>query len=249
MGILDRSTAFRAVVLGSGRGGPTDPLAALDDSFTGGSTDIETRGWSIYKPAALANTTVDTGLGQFAVEIANGGGGAEGSFWFDLSDGVLVYKAVTGDCEMTARYSVQNTAGDGTPTETGFRLVGIAAHDPDRSTVFNYEHAALGVTNGVGQSAEYKDTIDSDSGANSGTLPGFGSVVAGSYDAWIRLTRVGDVWTMAYSLDDETYTTIHTANRTTNPLPATLQWGLMCYAQPVTHDIRGICHGVTFRTP
>lgn len=248
MRFRDRPLAFQVAALG-GRGAaepeePVDPLAALDDDFLGGSTDITTRGWAINKPLANANTVVDTVAGTFTVAIVAGSTGATGSFWFNNSDGMLVYKDVAGDCEMTAEFTVQNAAGSGTPPASSYRLVGVAAHDPASVSLNrNYEHAALGVVNGTTQANEWKDTHASTSL--------FGGNSIGTWHAWIRLTRVGQLFTMSSSTDGIAFTDFHSRDRSVNgpAMPSTMRWGIMAYAVLALHDIRGVCHGVTFRTP
>lgn len=245
MRFRDRPLAFQVAALGGGSpSAPVDPLAALDDDFLGGSTDITTRGWSIYKPAALANTVVDTTAGTFTVAIVAGSTGATGSFWFNNADGVLVYKDVDGDCEMTAELTLQNATGAGVPPSSSYRLVGVAAHDPASVSLNrNYEHVALGTVNAVPQSDEWKDTHAS--------VSLFGGNSIGTWHAWVRLIRVGQVFTMQSSTDGVAFNTIRTRDRSVNgpAMPDVMRWGIMCYAVLASHDIRGICHGVTFRTP
>ncbi len=243
MRFRDRSLAFQVAALG-GAAAPADPLSALDDNFIGGSSNMATRGWSTYKPAALAGAVVDTALGTMTLSIVAGSTGATGSFWFDNADGVLLYKDVTGNCQMTARITAQNAAGSGNPGTSSYRLAGIAAHDPASiSGNRNYEHAAIGTVNGVAQSNEWKDTRAS--------VSLFGGSSIASSTAWVRLTRVGQVFTMATSLDGVAFTDYHTINRATSgpSMPSTMRWGMMVYAVLASHDIRGVYRDIRFRTP
>ena len=59
------------------------------------------------------------------------------------------------------------------------------------------------------------------------------------------------VFTLASSLDGETFNVIRTRDRSVNgpAMPSTMRWGLMVYAVLATHDIRGVYRDVTFRTP
>lgn len=244
--ILERSIAFQAAVLGgsAGESAPVDPLAALSDDWLGGSADVATRGWGVTKPAALAGAVVDTVGGTMTLSIVAGSTGATGSFWFNNADGVHLWKEVDGDCQCTAEWTVQNAAGSGVPPSSSYRLVGIAAHDPASVSLNrNYEHAALGVVNGVPQCREWKDTHASTSL--------FGGDSIGTWHAWIRVTRVGQLFTMSSSLDGVSFSDFHTRNRSTNgpAMPDVMRWGPMCYAVLASHDIRGVCHGVTFATP
>lgn len=214
-------------------------IAAFADDFTADSGD-----WLYYRPELVGTDSFAAGENNLAPTA----GGVAGSLWFDGFDGFLKYKLITGDVDVRARIRVRNTADDFTPPTSNFRIAGLAAHDPDRSTNFNYVHIGAGsVNNGADNRIEWKTTDNSVStyGAN-------GSAVS-PLDVDVRLVRVGQVFTpywraSAGLLSDAVgWTALQVMDRSNNATPArasavvmpdTLQWGLIVYASVDPHDIR-----------
>jgi hypothetical protein len=250
--------------------GRTDPLADLSDSFSYGAT-MTGNGWAIEDttPSSTPSDTITDGEADLTVAAGN----TDGSFWFDTNDGVLWYKTVTGACDFRARVHVMD--GDGaatppaTPPDTQFRIAGIAAHDPDRTTN-EYVHVGCGSNNTVGQlQVEWKTTDDSDSAYayTQATLTG-GELLydlrivrrASNLQAFDLYVRAG----LSRSLEDDAgWTLLQTIDRsddqvpdraanngsTAVALPSTLRWGFMVYANAEVHDIRMYVAACRFSTP
>lgn len=247
--LIAGARAANTAILASagGGGGPVDPLAALSDTFESGSTDMATRGWTIYKATSISSITVASGRARFAIVQGGFNGDPATSFWFNEFDGGLPYKEVDGDCDMRARITVWNSTFDGLPTQTQFRIAGIALHDPDRSSFFNYTHVGGGVVNGA-YAVETKNTVNSAS-----TFPAAAYSPTSPWDMDVRILRVGAGVTTHYrhepsvELADDTGWTQHQSY--TRAFPTTCQWGLMVYANQAAHAIGCDYHEVQFRTP
>ncbi len=242
-----------ARLLGRARGGGlgrlgaipavSDPLAALSDTFAGSLLGSQ---WTIFKPTALATSQVASG--RYRHTATNGATGANQSFWFDTSTGYLVYVEIDGDGEMRIRQTVWNSTFDGLPPASQFRLVGLAVHDPDRSSVLNYVHMAAGYANG-NYGVETKDTVDSDS-----TFP---TVTLSTASPWVidlMIRRVGSTVTTHYRnapavelASDVGWTQHQSIDR--SDLPSTCHWGLMGYSNAFAHDIGADVDEVQFATP
>lgn len=222
---------------------PTDPLAELSDTFPGASLDAS---WLAYNGSGVTSATVSGGA---ATVVANQGG-LTGAFWYDALLGGLIYKLVTGDFDVVETLAVQNSAGSGLPPVDNFRLCGIAAHDPDRSGPLNYVHVALGATADATLMCEWKTTVDSESDSGVIATGQYGSIPAPTGAGQIRLRRVGQVFTAYYrASSSDAWTLVETMDRTTAPLPDTLQIGMMVYSNLLAHDIRGVVQDITFSTP
>lgn len=237
-------------------GGPavaSDPLAAFDDTFDSGSSDMTTRGWSTHKPATLSLLdTVDTASGYYQCTVIQGNLGATGSHWYNNRDGLLRYHTVTATSfDARARVTVLNTALDGLPTATQYRIAALAAHDPDRTdpnTDLNYVHIGPGVINGD-YGVEYKTNVNSVS-----TFPYTPFSAVHPWTSDIRIVRTGSNFAMmarttagADLLSEDSWATLTTFVRA--DLPATLQIGIMAYANPTVHDVVGRFHEFRIRTP
>lgn len=252
---MARVTLRQVAMLGASP--PVDPLAALSDDFESDEADVEDRGWLWHNESVVATQAIAGG--ELNLDITEGGGA--GSFWFDGFEGMLLYKLVTGDADVRARIRVRNTAGDGTPAPDNFRLVVLAAHDPDRATVLNYVHVGMGSTNEAGNSAEWKTTDDSVStfgnNSSSGLSPlelDFRLVRVGQvFTAYVRFTGAeplsSDVgWGSAWQVMDRS-SNLTPARAAAVPMPDTLQWGIAVYSNQATHDVQGFVDEVRFATP
>jgi hypothetical protein len=247
---LLKSAALRAaaVLIAPAPAGSAEP--SLNDTFDGDALD---ESWTLFE-SVTTTATLSVHDGELDYQVS--AGGSNGSFWFDAHDGVLLHKTVTGDFDARCRIRVRNTADSGNPPLTSFRIAGLAAHDPDRTTEYNYVHVGLGATNTVNLRAEWKTTDSSDSAFNSiEALSG-----AGDLEGDLRIVRVDQVFTLYAKLsdtpldDDEDWTLITTVDRTDNtipdrntnggaadnatPMPDTLQVGLILYSSTGTHNIR-----------
>lgn len=226
-----------------------DPLVALNDTFDG-VDDIETRGWSIYQSGVLGTSEIASGRYRHTATD----GGTPGSFWFNAADGYLIYRGnqignlISGNCDMRIRQVVQNSAFSGLPTASQFRITGIAAHDPDRVSEFNYVHIGAGYASGS-YGIETKNTI-----SNASTFPTVTLAPTAPWTIDVRLVRVGDDITSYYrhapsvSLDSDVDWVQHIVN-TRADLPTDLQWGLIGYSNADIHDISSDVEDVQFSTP
>lgn len=231
-----------------------DVLAELSDSFSRGAS-LTGNGWAIEDTSPSSSPSDTIAAGAADLEVAAGGTG--GSFWFDTNEGALWYKTITGPVDFRARVRVTNAAGTDLPPVTQFRVAGIAAHDPDRTTL-EYLHIGLGSNNSAALQVEWKTTDASDSayGYTEATLTG-GSLL---YD--LRIVRratdlqVFDLYVRAgtaRTLDDnEGWTLEQTIDRSDADvpdraanngsvaveLPQTLRYGPMLYANAEAHDLR-----------
>lgn len=160
---------------------------ALNDDFDDGDTLVENRGWTWYDETSVATQTISGG----DLHLVSLDGGAAGAWWYNTENGNLLFKNVTGDFDVRVRVRVRDAAGTGSPSSAAleWRFAGIAVHDPDRTTQFNYLHAMLGADPNGQNRIEWKTTDDSvsvwDSVAGSAPL---------DYD--LRIVRVGQVFTL-----------------------------------------------------
>jgi hypothetical protein len=223
-----------------------DQTVAFRDTFEDGAADVEDRGWLWYQEGLVSTQAI--AAGELNIQVTEGG--AAGSFWFDANDGVLLYRIITGDCDVRARIRVLNTAGDAPPPpESNYRLVVLAAHDPDRSTVLNYAHVGAGSTAQADNRVEWKTTDDSTS-----TFGDNGVGITTPIAVDVRLVRAGQVFTAYWrdssgDLSSSTgWTELQVMDRSDNttpvrttaaPLPDTLQWGIAVYSNQATHVVQG----------
>lgn len=254
-------------------GPPPDPLSVLDDDFEG-TDNLETRGWTLYKSAAVASQACSGGECDFRALAGGGGVGGTTSFWFDgTADGILAYKLVTGDFDARLRCRVRNTANSGNPAVTNFRIAGLAVHDPVRtSNVFNYLHIGAGSAAQAQNRIEWKTTDDGGQASNDTSAFNSAAWAGGNLDVDLRIVRAGQVFTLYYRassgdlLDDvAAWSTLTTINRSSNltpdrdtngalanlavALPDTLQIGLVVYSNTAAHDVRMFAQEFRVRTP
>lgn len=216
---------------------PEDPLSLLSDEFSGSSLSPL---WTEFEGDGTYATSSVSG-GQYSIEPDEGG--SAGSFWFNGEQGLLTYKEITGDFDVRTRVHVTNSAGTSAPPVSGFRIAGLAAHDPDRNTVRNYVHIGLGSTDEVDNRVEHKTTVDDVSTYGSASFTNG----TNELDGYLRLTRVGTTYTAYYSTDGQSWTQLQQWNRA--DLPSTLQVGLVIYANLTVHDIAASFDYVRFSTP
>lgn len=241
-----RSRAHRAALIAaSAPSGAVagDPLAALSDDFDGDTLDPK---WTLYQGDGVATLTVADG--ELGFEIDEGSAG--GSFWYANEQGCLLWQAVTGDFECVATLRIRNAADTDAPPVADYRLVGIAAHDPDRSTDLDYVHVALGAMHEADLRAEHKSTEASVTEPGGGTSPGYSSISWPSGEGQIRLRRVGQVFTCSVrALEGDPWTEVRVVDRAAAPLPDTVHVGPMVYSANATPDIRGFYAAIEFSTP
>lgn len=247
------------------KSGSQDPLAFLSDDFESGTT-LTGNGWLIEDttPSSTPSDAIVSGEADLTV----GGGATSGSFWFNASDGALWYRTVDGPCDMRARVRVRNGADSGLPPATSFRVAGIAAHDPDRST-YEYVHVGLGSTSIGVPAIEWKTTDNSDS-----AFAGLAATLTDGemlYDLRIvrraSNTQIFDLYYRAGTSEalesDSGWTLLVTVDRTDDTvpdrastggsaavaMPSSLRWGFIVYAAVPAHDLRMFVEECRFSTP
>jgi hypothetical protein len=202
----------------------------FSDTFDGPGLDPS---WSILNPSQV---TIDVSGGALNLEPTMTGAG---NTWFDDSESGLVYKSVTGDFDISAILATEDSASPGDPPPTQYRLAGILARDPagvpgSRNSV----HVALGAGSTIqGTSYEYKSTDES--------VSTWATTPTASPVGEVRLTRVGSTFEMFWRPDAVSlWTSIQSFGRP--DLPATLQVGMMVYANEAPASIRASFDEIVF---
>lgn len=222
-------------MIGVGKVGPAamsicNALAGLDDNF---QENFVSPRWTMRKPAATQGATVWGGF--LRLPILGGGTGANRSFWFDNDDGILLYQSVTGDFDAQAYCEARNAADTAAAPVTNFQIVGLACHDPAEAPgTYNYVHVGLGSNGTASLQVEFKTTN------NSVSTFTYTPLVSGS--AWIRLVRIGQVFTTYWRTSTSNPWTLRDSvdRSAIGPaMPNTLQLGLMTYANVAVSDILG----------
>jgi hypothetical protein len=246
-----------------------NPFAHLADTFVGGEPAPSDRGWDYYKPAAIDEAVVTTGLD---LEPVRGGVDLTGSLWFTANAGAqytghLVFRllgptaptATPTAFDARARLVATNSAQDDDPPVAGgeYRYVVLAVHDPDRATDLNYVHIGIGA-DPDGLQIEVK-TTDSDGVTAQSVYPVVAASGTGTGLAYdVRIVRratdtdVFDCYyrpTGAAPLTSNTGWILHTvvdrgsvstpARASAVRLPDDVQIGFAVYASAATHDIHG----------
>jgi hypothetical protein len=211
----------------------TSTTLSLDDDFESGSLDPS---WTVLN-GGLATVEVSDGALRLTPNV---GGGT--NMWFNDGEAVLVYKEVTGDFDVRAVMSSEDTGNLGSAVPPQYQLGGILARDPastsgDRNTV----HVALGSgSTGQGTSYEYKST--------DGSVSDWATTPTALHTGEVRLTRVGTTVTM-YWRETAPDAWLEIQNFVRADLPATLQVGLMAYSFENTPAIRASFEEVVFDVP
>jgi hypothetical protein len=192
-------TALAPRALGAADG-ETDPLAALDDDFSG-TDDLATRGWTIYGGATIATQTISGG----ELLLESTGGGAADAWWYSqpgfVQDGALIYHLVEGDFDARIRCRQRDAAGTGSPTggvALEWRFAGLAVHDPAGfvSGAFNFVHIALGGSPNGANRIEWKVNDDDGAGGSQSTFDDVAGSADLDYD--LRIERVGQICALSY---------------------------------------------------
>lgn len=226
-----------ARIAAAGAGG--NRLAGLSDGFDG--TALRSQ-WTVEDPNT--NLTMTVSGGELGLEIDAGGPGQ--AFWYNANRGPLIYVPITGNFRAAMQIRVRNAADSGLPPVTQFRLAGLAAHDPDRTTL-DYVHVALGATNEATLRAEHKSTVSDVSDPAGGTSPGFSSIAWASGEGWLFMDRTGQVFTLEVAATRlGARSLVRTVDRAAAPMPATLYVGPMIYSNQASPDVRAFVGGIEF---
>lgn len=194
------------------------------DSFDGVALDAS---WEWYREEVADYSVSDSEFHQSHVPIVLN---PAGPLWFSGFEGMLVYKLIDGDFDVVAWLRLSNDADNALPTISGYKVAGLQAHDPTRPD-FNYVHVGLGVLSPdhADLRAEWKTTVDSQSDSGALATGEFDSISWPSGEGQIRLTRVGDVFTMyVRPLAGGAWTQLQQVTRA--DLPEELQVGLTFYS-------------------
>src|SRR5712692_3695286 len=125
-----------------------DP-SVLSDTFDGAALDSS---WTVLHPEAVAITVAGSALTLRLTGPA---------FWFNASQGVLVYKSVTGNFKVTATVHARKASAPTMPPDPPVNLGGLMARNPASSSE-NYVFIVAGHDpNSV--AVETKNTTDSSS--------------------------------------------------------------------------------------
>lgn len=224
-----------SVVTGSVVGDPDVVLFSSDFS-------IGTGGMTLYNGDGVGTVAI-TG-GELGLTV-NAGGTAD-SFWFDADQGVLVYVPISGDFDARALIRVRNSADSGLPTvgDGNFRIAGLAAHDPDRTTL-DYVHVGMGCTASAAITVETKNTVadvsDYDEFTTAGASTGIGEV---------RIVREGQIFRLYYrAATTSPWTLESTYDRTAAPMPSLTHVGFIAYSNQAVHDIRLFAQNLVITRP
>src|SRR5690606_12581970 len=211
-----------------------------DFDYTGSPLD---HGWSFLNLIEGNTPTIfETSDGEF--RFAPSVGGPDGSSWYQRNDGQLLYRRLSGDAwRIEAKIRVLNAAGTGLPPTTQFRIGGIAVHDfsnwpsspssddSDRQADYNFIHGGFGAFNRASIQAEWKNNVNGTTNTEAEDFP--------SGDGFIAIERSGQEFAIEVSGDGESWTPLQSIDRSSNPMPETLNMGVMAYSQPVaTPDLQ-----------
>jgi len=203
-----------SVACGSDDPKDTDPVLAADEIAHAGST------WKLFNSdfySVVTNnaTTLHLDLAQNAI-------------WFNASTGGMIYRLVDGDFTLSAHVNAVKRTDHSQSVSCSACFGGLVARNPAGANQ-NYVHVVTGGTpNGIG--AETKTTRNSDSGnqvANTSD-PGWFTYVDAYTSHDLRLTRVGNVFSM-YKKSPVDVNWVLLTSYTREDLPSELQVGMNIY--------------------
>jgi hypothetical protein len=183
--------------------------------------------WTVLRPD-LADLVVSSG----SLSLTPHGG----ALWYQASQGVLVYKLVTGDFKATATVHARRASNrDLTPSQFA-DVGGLMARNPGGSSE-NYVLGVVGFAEMNQLAVEHKSTTNSKSQ--------YGET-AFTADAELRLCRTGGTFTIYYRHPADSGWPMSVAPITRADLPATLQVGLIAYTGVSNPDYVSIFDRIAF---
>jgi hypothetical protein len=190
-------------------------VSALSDEFAGSALDPS---WSALNPDAAAISVRAGALHLVATRS---------SLWYNASQGVLVYKLVTGDFKATIAVHARKASNPAVPPDLSIELGGVMARNPAAAP-----ESSTFIVVGFGEQgqivAEHKDTIDSASTfSESPWTP----------DAELRLCRVGSTFAVYRRHIGDASWGAPDFQTTRADLPPTLQVGPNMYAAQTAPDL------------
>jgi len=183
----------------------TDPTATLPAPWS----------QALLGTAAMFNAPAVSGIGMTGSTVI-GSSMIGGDFGGSVDDGNFIYRPITGDACLTA-YINSNQ-----PAASWASLMVLLARD----TPFAASSNMAGVAPG-GYGTNFTDKINS-SFSSSTVLSN--SNPSNCTPCWVRLSRVGNLFTAQQSKDNITWNTVGTV--TLSSMPTTAYWGLFNYADP-----------------
>ncbi len=214
---------------------PSDDLTALSDEFDNAATLTQWKNLATVEGFPNQVQTLDintTSPGQLYLMPYTSG-------WFADFRGILLYKEVTGDFDVTTR--IEATGKSGAVPKRTYSLGGLLARTPRNITLATWQpfhENWVFVNTGYGDNApnrkgksqmETKTTVESDSTLELVAIP------SGPVD--IRIVRVGPTFVMLYRAPGRAWVV---SKRYQRPdMPATLQVGLDAYTNWESIDEEG----------
>lgn len=214
---------------GSGAGGATAAGGAGGSFPTGDEFDGSalSPAWTVFRPD-LADVVVSGGALSLTPHA--------GDLWYQASQGVLVYKLVTGDFKATATVHARRASNPDLPPNQFADVGGLMARSPGGSA----ENYVLGV---VGYAEMNQLAVEHKSTTNSKSVYGETAFTA---DAELRLCRTGATFTIYYRHPGDTGWPMSVAPITRSDLPATLQVGMVAYTGAPSPDYVSLFNRVAF---
>jgi hypothetical protein len=210
---------------GRGGAGPSgesgaDGTAGSDDSWPSGDefegTELD-KSWTILRPD-LADVAVAAG----ALSITP----KPNDLWYQASQGVLVYKLLSGDFKVTTTVHARKANDPNTPPAQFADVGGLMARSPSGGAE-NYVLGVVGYAEMNELAVEHKSTKDSQS--DYGETP-FAA------DAELRLCRTGPSFTIYYRHPGDSGWPASVAPIERADLPAELEVGLVAYTGASSPD-------------
>ncbi|MDC0676127.1 hypothetical protein [Sorangium atrum] len=204
--------------------GGTGGAFPVGDEFEGSALSPD---WTVLRPD-LADVVVSGGALSLTPH--------RGALWYQASQGVLVYKLVTGDFKVTATVHARRASNrDQTPNQFA-DVGGLMGRNPSGSS----ENYVLGV---VGYAEMNQLAVEHKSTTNSRSTYGETAFTA---DAELRLCRTGATFTIYYRHPGDTGWPTSVAPITRADLPATLQVGMIAYTGVPSPDYVSMFDHITF---
>jgi hypothetical protein len=199
-----------------------DPCAGFLDAFDGTALDPA---WSVLHPSLVQ---IDVSGGALHLEPTMTGGA---NIWFNDNEGPYVYKEISGDFTVTAVAHATDPGNPGQSPPPEYRLGGLLVRDPGSvAGARNSVHVAVGAGDvGNPVAVEDKTTTASASDFLLHTVP--------APDVELRITRTGTTIDLYYREIGAPMWTLARSHEHPE-LPATVQVGMMAYANEAPPSIR-----------
>jgi hypothetical protein len=204
--------------------GASSSLSALSDTFGGMSLDPS---WTVLHPEWVSVSVHDKPLYLQPNRSV---------LWYGSSQGILVYKLVTGNFKATATVHARLASNPALPPNANIHLGGVMA----RSPVSPPENYVFGV---VGQAEMGHLAIEQKSTTNASSV--FSETAWPSADADLRLCRVGSTFQI-WKRTVATPPWVMQASFNRPDLPAELQVGPNCYANSTPPDLIAHFESIVF---